>query len=107
MVFPIKGKVHDWGLTERKRLEYVETYPGLDVDGELLRARQWCRDNPVRQKTSRGMSSFLGRWMQGAVDKPRWPMGVPASPAPPPTRDAATDRMFEEYQARCAAVGVA
>ena len=62
LTFPTKGG-DPWGLTQDKLHEYQETYPGVDVLGELRRARQWCLDNPGRCKTAKGMPKFCGGWL--------------------------------------------
>jgi len=70
--FPCTGGVGArWGLTEAKLDEYRTSFPGLDVLGELRKARQWLLDNPTRQKTLRGVPAFLGRWLAREVDSPR------------------------------------
>lgn len=71
MVFCVKGNPPEWGLPQAKLNEWLETYVGLDVRGELAKANQWQRDNPVKRKTARGMTAFLGRWLSRANDKPR------------------------------------
>ena len=60
-----------YSLTEEKRDEYQETYPGLNVDQELRKARQWLTDNPKKRKTLRGMPAFLNNWLNRAQDRPR------------------------------------
>lgn len=61
--FPIVGSDELWKLTESKFAEYEESFPHLDVLHVLKAARQWCRDNPQNRKTSRGMTRFLGSWL--------------------------------------------
>ncbi|GAB5444940.1 MAG: hypothetical protein Fues2KO_52890 [Fuerstiella sp.] len=50
-------------LTPEKLTEYRTAYPSLDVECELLRARQWCKDNPAKRKTNAGMPRFLNGWL--------------------------------------------
>ncbi len=65
--FPISGKgSKTWTLSQAKLDEYAEAFPGLDVPAQLRLARQWCRDNPGKRKTSRGMLGFLTRWLSKA-----------------------------------------
>ncbi len=80
--FPVCGQDEPWVLMAAKLAEYQETYPHLDVGAELREAVQWCRDHESRQKTPRGMHSFLGGWLQRAQnrgkavwEKPRAPDG--------------------------------
>lgn len=65
--FPTTGKgAHVWTLPQSKLLEYIESYPGLDVRAEMRKARQWCRDRPRQRKTVRGMLPFLTGWLNRA-----------------------------------------
>lgn len=59
----------DWVLPATKLAEYRESYPHLDVEAELRKARQWLRDNPAKRKSgSRGTQSFLTRWLNRVQD---------------------------------------
>lgn len=58
-----------WPLSPQKLAEWEESYPAVDVLGELRKARQWLVDNPTKRKTPRGMTAFLGRWLARAVDR--------------------------------------
>lgn len=65
--FPVKAKPkapHSWPLHRDKLREYEQTFAGLDVIGELRKARQWCVDNPSKQKTAGGMARFLFSWLE-------------------------------------------
>lgn len=67
MEFPIKapkGKPRTWPLHQDKIAEYQQTFTGMDVKGELRKARQWCNDNPSKQKTAGGMGRFLFAWLE-------------------------------------------
>jgi hypothetical protein len=57
-----------WAATLEKILEWRESYPRVDVKQEMIKARQWLRDNPERQKTGRGMTKFVGGWLARAND---------------------------------------
>lgn len=71
-LFPTKGKGgKTWTLPQAKLDEYHEVYPDLDVNAQMRAARQWCRDNPSKQKTPRGMLGFLTRWLNRAQDGAR------------------------------------
>ena len=63
-----------WQLPPDKIAEYRQSFLNIDVDGELLKARQWLIDNPARRKTAKGMPRFLSGWLGRA--KP----GTPAGP---------------------------
>lgn len=71
MSFPITGQRDggEWGLASGKLAEWQESFPHLDVERELIAARQWLRDNPGKRKTARGMTRFLGRWLSNAQDR--------------------------------------
>lgn len=60
-----------WGLTAAKVKEYEGSYPGVDVLAECRKALQWCRDNPTKRKTAKGMPAFLGRWIGKQQDAGR------------------------------------
>jgi len=62
--FPVVGKASKvWRLSQSKLDEYREAFPGVDIDSELRKARQWCRDNATKRKTANGMPGFLTRWL--------------------------------------------
>lgn len=68
--FPTKGKGGRlWTLTRAKLHEYLDAYPDLDVAAELRKARQWCLDNPRKQKTAGGMLTFLTNWLNRAQNQ--------------------------------------
>lgn len=93
MEFPTNGKGSKvYRLTASKVAEYVEAFPGVDVDGQLLKARQWCRDNPTKRKTPQGMPAFLARWLgkqQNAGD----PISR-GSPQKPPPRSMSSEKLL-------------
>lgn len=71
MRFPIIGvKGEMFGLSQAKLDEWQETYgASLNVPHELRTARQWLLDNPGRRKTERGMTKFLGGWLERAQNR--------------------------------------
>jgi hypothetical protein len=62
--FPTVGTLKEWPLRKSKVDEYRATFVGLDVDAQLRAARQWCIDNPRRQKTPSGMTKFIFGWLE-------------------------------------------
>ena len=60
-----------FAVTESKQTEYQTAYPGVDVALELRAIRQWCLDNPTRQKTLRGVPRFLNAWLSKAQNSGR------------------------------------
>jgi hypothetical protein len=72
LTFPCSGKKTDpreWHLGKAKLAEYAESFPGVDALAECRKALQWCRDNPSKRKTARGMTAFLSRWLSSAQDR--------------------------------------
>lgn len=43
--------------------EWSKLYPGIDVKTELGRMRQWCKSNPSKRKTKRGVRRFVQTWL--------------------------------------------
>lgn len=82
LYFPLKGRnAGQWALTEANVAEYAEVFPGVDILAECRKARQWCQDNPAKQKTRNGVKGFVTRWLGRAQDR----VGMyGASPAPAP-----------------------
>ena len=77
LVFPTRGKVDAFSVTEQDVAEYERLYPGLDVRCELRKALAWIRASPDRMKTAKGMPRFIVNWLNRAVDNRS------ASQAPP------------------------
>jgi len=70
LIFPIVGDGDkEWPLLPSKVAEYRQSFPSLDVLGQVTKARQWCRDNPAKQKTARGMGKFLFAWLERAQNR--------------------------------------
>ena len=63
-VLPCVGKgPKEFPVTEALIAEWQASYPGVEVRREVLRAVQWCRDRPKKQKTFTGARAFFGNWM--------------------------------------------
>lgn len=70
IAFPCVGNGHkEWHLTVPKVKEYITAYPGVDIERELRKAKQWCIDNPKKRKTPQGMPGFLSRWLSRQQDR--------------------------------------
>lgn len=68
LVFPCHGKVEEWGMTARYINLLSHQYgKALSVAGEVRQAQAWIRDNPEKRKTARGMTRFIGGWMDRAI----------------------------------------
>lgn len=55
-----------WNPTVAKMHEWQATFPIMDLDAQLRLASQWCKDNPAKRKTERGMHRFLFSWLERA-----------------------------------------
>lgn len=49
--------------------EWRESYPAVDVMQELREMKIWCKDNPARRKTSKGIRRFISSWLSREQDK--------------------------------------
>ncbi len=67
IIFPTQGKSKEWILPADKMREWQDVYE-FDVLPEILKARQWCRDNRTKRKTIKGMAAFLCRWLNRTAD---------------------------------------
>lgn len=47
---------------------WKDTFPGVDVDRELRKAKQWLIDNPTKQKTRAGIRNYINRWLTKVQD---------------------------------------
>ena len=56
-------------LSQMEVARYVENYPMLKVKDELRKARQWCIDNPSKQKTKKGLPRFINGWLNRTADR--------------------------------------
>ena len=58
-------------LPQSKIDEWAESFPGVDVPAECRKAAQWCRDNPTKRKTLKGLNRFLNTWLSKEQDAPK------------------------------------
>jgi hypothetical protein len=69
-VLPCVGQgPSEYEVTELQVALWREAYPGIDVLGEVRKARAWLEANPTRRKTHRGMPAFLVSWLNRAQDR--------------------------------------
>lgn len=61
---PLPGDQGEFPVSRRLVEELQRAYPGVDVPGELNRARTWSLTNPTKRKTARGVPRFLNAWME-------------------------------------------
>ena len=68
---PCVGKhLHEYGVTQAQVASWAVAYPGVNVPGELEKARVWCEANPTKRKTHGGVPRFLVSWLNRAQDRP-------------------------------------
>jgi hypothetical protein len=95
---PCSGSAKEYGVTLSQVTEWQHAYPGVDVLGEIAKARAWLTANPTRRKTHGGMARFLVAWMSRAQDAPRNGSAAPARtatvPAAPSTAFTGGKRVF-------------
>jgi len=59
----------DFAVKAPEVQEWQQAFPSVDVVGELLRARIWCKDNPTKRKTAKGVRRFLSGWLGKEQDR--------------------------------------
>lgn len=69
--FQTNGAVKQWLLPYSKLDEWRLAFPGVNVEQEVNRARQWMIDNPDRRKTCSGMLKYLNTWLTKAQNDGR------------------------------------
>jgi len=62
IALPVKDG-SEFEITEDLVAEWSAAYPGVDVRGELAKARVWLRASPQNLKTRRGMGKFVVGWL--------------------------------------------
>lgn len=68
VIVPLMGnKVAEFtdGYAERMKA----LYPQVDVRIEMLRAANWCADNPTKQKTAQGIRKYMSSWLARATER--------------------------------------
>lgn len=93
-VFPLCVEGTAWMLSKHKLNQYSQSFPSIDINLELLNARQWLLDNPTRKKTKSGMCRYLGTWLAKAQNSHR---GNGSSPTFAQQRVANTQKAIKEF----------
>lgn len=89
----VSFKVSGWSKTEDPVREILgeeaaaslardlggDAYPAVSVRQTIAQAAAWCRANPSKAKTPRGLPRFLNRWFESEQNRG----GSRASPTPP------------------------
>ena len=52
-----------YGVTRQQADEYAALYPGVDVDRELCRMREWCLANREKRKSRNDIRRFVNGWL--------------------------------------------
>lgn len=61
---------------------WKEAYPAVDIVQEIKKIIAWCKCNPKRRKTRKGVNRFINNWLSKEQDKG----GVPFSKKRPENR---------------------
>lgn len=64
LIFPTVGSPANWPLLMPLVARWQDAFPGVDVGAECKVALEWCKANPAKQKTARGMERFLFAWLE-------------------------------------------
>jgi hypothetical protein len=67
--FPTVGSSKEWRATNGLVRELEKAFPGVDVLGELRKARVYFVTYPAKRKTSRGMAKCLFGWISRGVER--------------------------------------
>lgn len=63
----VNGTWHE--IHDEEIAEWTAAYPAVDVLQELREMRSWLKANPKRQKTARGINTFIVTWLSREQDK--------------------------------------
>ncbi len=66
VVYRMKLKTGEHGVTEADIAKYTELYPDADVQQELRNMVGWCDGNPAKRKTKGGVKRFIASWLSKA-----------------------------------------
>lgn len=87
MRLPCIANVQGWPVTESQLVKWRETFPAVDVIGELRKMSAWLDANSGNRKTYKGTPRFVVSWLGRAQDR-----GPITATAHPPARVGAADR---------------
>ena len=93
----------EFDIREQDIAEWQDAFPNVDVVQQLKAMRLWCKDNPERKKTRKGVRRFITTWLdkeqnRGGARKTQTTYEQPKQTAPPPDatkRQRAPDFMPE------------
>ena len=78
----------EYGISQADIDEWRTTFPNVDVMQQLQAMKLWCKDNPKRRKTKKGVRRFVSNWLdreqnRGGVTQ-NVPYYQPQPSSPPP-----------------------
>ncbi|MDF4579352.1 helix-turn-helix domain-containing protein [Vibrio parahaemolyticus] len=76
---PLKGRDSVHQVTQSELFELRELYPAVDVAQHFRNMIGWCKANPTRQKTKRGINKFINSWLCKEQDKGGSKNRIPAA----------------------------
>lgn len=93
-------------MTAADVAEWSQAFPGVDVRAAVLQARIWCKDNPTKRKTARGVRRFLTGWIGREQDRGGRRPSASAQASRPPSlpewcRAAGFENLDEAHNAMC------
>jgi hypothetical protein len=74
-------------------VEWSMAYPGVGVEQELRKMRQWCLSYPKKRKTKRGVRGFITGWLGREQDRPK-----PTTHQQPKSRMQRSRDLVERYE---------
>ena len=60
----------EWVPTRDDLDGWQRLYAGVDVKRELARMREWCKSNPTKRKTRKGIRRFVQTWLDREQNRP-------------------------------------
>lgn len=88
----------EWFADAEDVSTWEKLYPAVDITRELGRMREWCRNNPKRRKTSKGIRRFVTSWLDNEQNRPRRAQAGPKTGKTEPRGADAYFAMAQEMQ---------
>ena len=98
IIFPTKGNPSEWVLPMGLFYEIEITFKDAPVLDWIKQARLWTIANPTKQKTARGMPSFLIGWVTRQNDRPAQPRTFQTNGKAKPSLQEALSAMPRGFQ---------
>ena len=88
----------EYGVSQSDIDEWQEAFPNVDVTQQLHAMKLWCRDNPKKRKTKRGIRRFVTNWLDGEQNRGGSKANVPYQPqiSSPPPDASKRERLSDE-----------